>query len=249
MKYLSVDIETKPHLVYKWDLFDRQIVPIDMIAEPGGMICFAANFFGVNWTGEPVFYSVFHDGYETMLRQLWDLLNEADATVTYNGDHFDDQKIKREFISFGYRPPAPYKRVDLYKTVKKRFGFPSGKLNYVCQELGIGAKYAHEGFGLWRRCMAGDIDAWAEMREYNIKDVVLTEQLYRFMVPWNTDLPSWGAETGQDCCPACGSDDLRREGHAYTRTGRYQRYVCRACDTWSRASRRDQGTGITQVAA
>jgi len=247
MKILTIDIETKPHLVWKWDLYDKQIVPTDMVVEPGGMICFAAKWMGDQ--AEPVFRSVFHDGYADMVATTWTLLNTADAVTTYNGNKFDSPRMNREFSTYGFRPPSPYKRIDLYRVVRKVFGFPSNKLDYVCQELGIGAKVKHEGFGLWRQCMADDVAAWDRMREYNIHDVELTEQLFKVLLPWISDLPSYGAETGEAVCPACGSSDLRKEGHAYTRTGRYQRYVCRDCDTWSRATRRDMSTGITQVAA
>ncbi|MGH9920223.1 MAG: IS1/IS1595 family N-terminal zinc-binding domain-containing protein [Nitrososphaerales archaeon] len=52
-------------------------------------------------------------------------------------------------------------------------------------------------------------------------------------------------------CPACGSPDLRREGHARTTVSVYQRYVCRNCGKWSRGTRRVNtgGTGITEVGA
>jgi hypothetical protein len=184
-----------------------------------------------------------------MVRAVAILLDQADAILTYNGDYFDEPRINREILSANIAPPSPYKRIDLYKVVKKRFAFPSGKLDYVCQELGIGAKTSHDGFELWKRCMAGDAEAWALMREYNMNDAVLNERLYNTLLPWIPGLPSYGAETGRDVCPACGSDALIRQGHAYTKTGRYQRYQCGTCFTWSRASRREAHTEIVQASS
>ena len=210
------------------------------------MICFAAKWVGSD--DEPVFFSDFHHGHGVMVSIAAQLLEEADAILTYNGDYFDEPRINREILAAGVNPPSPYKRIDLYKVVKKRFAFPSGKLDYVCRELGIGAKTEHSGFDLWKRCMSDDPQAWSLMREYNMNDVALNERLYFRLLPWIPGLPSYGAESGSDVCPACGSDQLVRQGHAYTKTGRYQRYTCSSCHTWSRASRRDAHTEIVQTA-
>jgi hypothetical protein len=39
------------------------------------------------------------------------------------------------------------------------------------------------GFELWRECLAGNHEAWDEMREYNIDDVLSLEELYLVMRP------------------------------------------------------------------
>jgi hypothetical protein len=245
LKILTIDIETRPNLAYIWDLFGRNMsVSNDKLVETTQMICFAAK-----WDDDDgvIFYSDFHDGHAAMLAAVWTLLNEADVLITYNGVHFDEPRINRELISWEFGPPSPYKSVDLYRAVKKRFAFPSGKLDFVAQELGLGKKVKHDGFELWKQCMADDSQAWDKMKEYNIQDVVLTEELFRVMLPWIPSLPSYGAYTGTNSCPGCGGEDLRKEGHAYTRTGKYQRYACRTCGVWSRDTRRESGTSITQV--
>jgi RNase_H superfamily len=244
---LSVDVETRPNIVYKWDLFDKSITPNEFIVEASRIICFSAK-----WVGEdtqPEFWSEFRHGRERMIGMAHRLFSDADVLLHYNGQSFDEPKMNTEFISLGFDPPSPYRRVDLYRAVRAKFAFPSGKLNYVCQALEIGQKTKHEGIELWRGCMEGDPQAWAKMEEYNKHDVELNEQLYEIMLPWIPGLPSYGAEIGGNVCPGCGSQELIREGYAFTKTGKYQRFVCRSCGTWSRASRREDGTGIVQVAA
>lgn len=245
MRILSVDIETSPHIVYKWDLFDKSITPNAMLIKPSRMICFAAK-----WVGEgipPEFYSEFHCGHLGMINELWRLVDEADVLLHYNGKTFDEPRINAELKQDNFPPPAPYQRIDLYAAVKRRFKFASGKLDYVCQMLDLGQKTKHDGFELWTSCLAGDSDAWALMESYNKNDVILNEALYYEIRPWIPGLPSYGAMTGDDVCPACGSADLIREGHAYTKTGRFQRYSCRDCRTWSRSSHRDDHTEIVQI--
>lgn len=247
MRILSIDIETSPNIVYKWDLFDKTPTPISMIEQPSRMMCFAAKW--VDESGEPEFHSQFGENQRMMVNAAWRLIEEADVLLHYNGQSFDERKLNREFVVEGFNPPAPFLRVDLYRAVKAKFAFPSGKLDYVCRELELGQKVKHEGIDLWRKCMAGDPDAWARMESYNKQDVVLNEDLFHQIRAWIPGLPSYGAESGEDVCPACGSHNLIKQGHAFTKTGRYQRYVCGDCASWSRGSRRDQSTKIVQVAA
>ena len=243
MKILAVDIETAPNLADVWGLW-QQNVSLNQLRERSRMLCFAAQ-----WEGERrvQFYSEWGDG-EDMFRVAHELLSEADAVLHFNGQKFDVPHINRELLQAGYDPPAPYKQIDLYREVKAAFSFPSYKLAYVAKALGVGEKVSHEGHELWVKVLAGDRKARRDMRTYNMRDVELLFPLYYKLRPWIA-VPNHGALEGRDVCPSCGADDLRKEGHALTLTGRYQRYQCRACGTWSRATRREASTGITRVAS
>lgn len=243
MRRLIIDIETSPNLAHVWDLWNQNI-GLNQLLESGEVICFAAKWYGDSSVS---FWSEYHDGKEQMIDSAWGLLDEADAVIHYNGRHFDVPRLNAEFLRRSWPPPSPFKQIDLYQTVKRRFDFPSGKLAYIADALGIGAKIVHEGHTLWIKCMAGDPDAWAQMREYNIKDVELLEPLHDLLRPWIVAYPSMAALEGDNRCPACGSEELNRQGFAYTRTGRYQRFVCEVCGKWSRATNRDNGTKITEV--
>jgi hypothetical protein len=254
MHILSLDVETSPNLAYVWSLFHNDFISADKLVQAKQVICFAAKWIGDDtpWgyanSNEPMFFSDFHNGHAGMVSMMQMVLNDADTVVYYNGDKFDRPLCNREMLLESITPPSPYKRVDLYKVIRSEFDFPSGKLDYVVQELGLGKKTEHEGFELWTKCMANDPEAWDKMREYNIQDVVLNEKLFNHIKPWIPGLPSYGAVNGLDVCPGCGRSDLIKEGFAYTRTGKYQRYSCHFCGTWSRETRRTEGTHRTQVA-
>jgi len=81
-------------------------------------------------------------------------------------------------------PPSVVKDLDLMSIVKANFRFPSNKLDYVAQALGVGSKVKHSGFDLWIGCMAGKESSWREMKKYQIQDVVLLEELYQVLLPW-----------------------------------------------------------------
>lgn len=75
-----------------------------------------------------------------MLKQIHALLNEADAVVHYNGAKFDIPTLNKEFILHGLPPPAPYKQIDLLRTARSQFKFPSNKLDYIAQALDLGKR-------------------------------------------------------------------------------------------------------------
>ena len=233
-RILVIDIETKPHLVYAWGLFDQRI-GINQIVEPGGTICFAAK-----WYGDPKihFHSDHHDGHDEMLSAAWALMDEADILVGYNHKAFDVKHLHREFVGAGLGPPSPHKDIDLLTVARRRFKFPSNKLDYVSQELGVGHKVQHSGFDLWRGCMADEPKAWRTMKSYNRHDVVLTEELYDRVRPWipgHPNLNMYRAERVSGCTH-CGSDDVAESGFHYTQTRAYKRFKCRSCGAYIRAT-------------
>jgi hypothetical protein len=173
------------------------------------------------------------------VRRAHELMDEADILVHYNGDSFDIKHLNREFVEAGLAPPSPSRSVDLYKEVKKRFRFPSNKLDYVAQKLGVGGKVSHTGHKLWVDCLNQDPKAWALMRRYNIGDVRLTEKLYDRLRPWIHGHPHLGLFTGEErSCDKCGSTNLKQEGRTTTAVTAYVRFQCEDCGGWSRMNHR-----------
>jgi len=180
MKILMLDIETTPLQVYTWGLWDQNI-GINQIIKNTEMMC-----FGAKWLGQKrvTFKSVHHHGKQEMLETLHKMMDEADILIGWNSAAFDHKHIKREFLENGMVPPSSVKDLDLMTVVKANFKFPSNKLDYVAQNLGVGAKVKHSGFDLWIKCMAGNNTAWKEMRKYQIQDVELLDKLYEILLPW-----------------------------------------------------------------
>jgi uncharacterized protein YprB with RNaseH-like and TPR domain len=180
MKILYLDIETTPIKAWVWGLWDQNVA-INQIIEPTEMLC-----FGARWHGKKnvIFKSVHHDGKKAMLEELHALMEEADILVGWNSAAFDHKHINREFLENGLQPPSPVKDLDLMSVVKANFQFPSNKLDYVAQALGVGAKVKHSGFQLWIDCMEGNDKAWKEMKRYQLQDVNLLVDLYDILLPW-----------------------------------------------------------------
>jgi uncharacterized protein YprB with RNaseH-like and TPR domain len=194
LKILLLDIETTPLQVYTWGLWDQNI-GINQIIKSTEMLC-----FGAKWLGQKsvTFKSVHHDGKKGMLEELHRLMDEADVLVGWNSAAFDHKHINREFLENEMVPPAPTKDLDLMTIVKANFQFPSNKLDYVAQKLGVGAKVKHSGFELWINCMNGDDSAWKEMKKYQIQDVQLLDSLYDILLPWFPGSGSVSSKERQD---------------------------------------------------
>ena len=232
MKILILDIETAPSLAYVWGMF-KQNISIDKLVDTSYTMCWAAKWLG----DDDVFVSSLGDfDREGMILEIWNLLNEADAVVTYNGNNFDLPVLNREFLEEGLNPPAPYKSIDLYQVVKSQFRFTSNKLDHVASRLGCSLKAKHTGFELWKKCMENDMDAWFDMEQYNAQDVRVTEEVYLKLIPWIKSHPNYAlyTDTNRPVCTNCGSSNIQRRGSYETATQKYKRYVCNDCGTWCR---------------
>jgi hypothetical protein len=225
-KILSLDIETRPAVVYTFQAYDTTINP-EQVIEPGGVMCFAAK-----WVGErPIhFWSEWNAGREGMLKALSELLDQADAVLTYNGNRFDLPKIQGEFLLAGLTPPAPVTSIDVLKTIKK-MGFMINKLAYIGPLLRLGSKLKHEGFGLWRSVCEGDVKAQARMEKYNKQDVILLEKLYLRVKPYIVNHPHLGLSKQE--CGNCESTHTQSRGWRRTKLFRTQRLQCQDCGAWS----------------
>lgn len=238
-KVLLLDIETAPNRVYTWGLF-KQNVSISQIEEPGYTLCWAAKWLG---TKRILFDSIYHNN--GFIEEIWNLLNEADIVVHYNGCKFDIPVLNKEFILGNLGPPSPYFEVDLYKTCRSRFRFASNKLDYVAQALGLGGKVQHKGMALWEGCMHNDPQSWLTMRKYNKQDVRLLEPLYERLLPWIQPHPNVNLydEKSTLRCSTCGSNNVQKRGTVPTLTQLYPRLHCQDCGKWFRG----KGTVLSAV--
>lgn len=233
IKILHFDLESAPNVAYVWGLF-KETVPIQRLIETGRVMCWAAKWHGQR---ELIFSSEWDDGHEQCIKNMHDIFAEADAIVHYNGNRFDLPVANKEFLMYGMEPPQPAKQIDLFNTVKSRFRFPSKKLDYVAQQLGLGKKTQHEGFELWVKCMSGDEVAQRKMARYNKQDVRLLEKLYKKLLPWIKNHPNhalYKDNLNRPVCTNCGSHHVQSRGVEHTKTQTYRRWNCQSCGNWMR---------------
>jgi len=224
-RILLLDIETAPAQAYVWRMYDENISPEQLI-RPSRVL-----MVGVKWLGKPTvtIYDM------TQLKAVRDLMAEADAIITFNGDKFDLPKLMGEFVERNIAAPPPVASIDLLKTVK-RLGLTSNRLAHVAPYLGVGSKMKHEGFDLWRRVVEGDKKAWEKMARYCKQDVRLLEPLYLKLRPYIKTHPYIGDRA--NTCPHCGSTDIQHRGTRRTKAFFIERLHCTSCGAWSDGSRK-----------
>lgn len=243
MRILFLDIEVSPTLATVWGIFNQNIAINQLIGDSEVLTWVA------RWYGEKEYHtgSLLRDGKRKMLKNVHDLLDAADAVVTWNGNGFDLKVLNKEFLLKGMSPYAPVKSVDLLQVSRNRFRFISNKMDYVAHQLGLGGKKRHRGHQMWLDCMARKPSAFAEMLEYNKQDVVLLEKLYVRFLPWITNHPNHSAYAERAVCTNCGSEDVQRRGTAVTRQMHYQRFQCGNCGSWFRGSKPIKRAGERMV--
>lgn len=226
-KILVIDIETEPALSYHWGMFRQNIAPVQVKKDPA-ILCFAAKWFGQS---EIFDYSVWNDGRIEMLTKARELLSEADAVVTKNGDSFDLAWFNTEWAKYDIPALPKLTSIDLEKTIRYKFRFLSNKLEYVAPYLGVGKKVKHEGFELWIKVMNGDEVAQRKMLRYCRGDVRVTDGLYRKIRPFITNHPHMGNIPGR-YCGACGSSHVHVSKYRRTKTMRIQQLHCQNCGSY-----------------
>lgn len=234
MRVLTLDIETCPMEAYVWHMYG-DYVSLDQLRAPTRMLSWAAK-----WEEEDYAYlaSERTHTHEDMVHAIYELVDEADAVVHFNGQAFDMKHLNREFVEQGLPPPTKYKNIDLLRVVKSQFKFPSNKLDYVAGVLLGEHKIDTGGFGLWKAVLENDTAAWRLLEDYNVEDVLLTERLYHHLQGWIPGHPNralWVEDQSNPICPNCGSKHLVKRGvERPSRVNAYQRYKCSNCGANSR---------------
>lgn len=233
-RVLVLDIETAPILAHVWRLFKAN-VGLNMIDQDWYMLSFAAKWFD---SDEIIYMDQRHaknvEDDSDMLKVLWKLLDEADIVLHQNGKRFDIPKIRARMIFHNMKPFSGVKHIDTLEIAKRTFGFTSNKLEYMTDTLCSDTKKSKHtkfpGFELWKECLAGNIEAWQEMEDYNIGDIVSLQELYVKLAPWSDRLPNFSLYTDSDkfTC-VCGGHEFEDAGYAYTEVSKFKQYKCTGC--------------------
>src|SRR5882757_2534719 len=236
-KILFFDIENTPIRGWVWKTWEDNLIRTD---HDWYMLSFAAK-----WAHEDD-YKVFglpdfprwkkdrecdHD----LVKLLHKYLDEADIIVAHNGDAFDIKKSNARFIQHGMNPPSTYKTIDTLKMARTNFKFSSNRLNDLGQYLKVGKKLPHTGADLWFDCMKGDKpESWVMMKDYNIQDVKLLEEVYYKLRPWAKSHPNMNLWNPKDdvACPKCQSIHVQKRGIEIKVSSRRQRFQCQDCGGW-----------------
>ena len=253
-KILTIDLERLPGSFTRdiWEPRDLQrlnyLHPDRWDVLPS-TLCASARW----WGSRPYLWTAAWDNPDDpyhVARTVHDWFTHADIVVTFNGLKADELWLKSDWAMAGMVRPAPWKSIDLYRVARREFSFESKSLDHLAKRLGVTAKNGHYDPAEAKAAMAGDEPSRKRLRRYNQGDIRATEAVLDRLCDggWVREWPHLGLWTGNErSCYNCGSDDLVRDGRAYTAVTAYARYRCGNCGAYSRNNNR-QGSVTMRVA-
>jgi len=231
-KILIFDIETTPLVAYTFSLWPERI-STDQVIRDWHILSYSAKWLFQDEVMSEVLTpkEIEKADDKRLTKSLWELFDESDVIVGYNGLNFDVKRCNTRFLINGFLPPSHYSVVDPIVTAKKVFDFSSNKMDYLSEMLNLDRKI-HTDFSLWSRCMDGQEDALEEIRTYNQQDTKVLESLYLEILPWINIHPNWNLfyEDEVERCPHCGSVNIKKNTGTYkTMVNSYPEFTCGDC--------------------
>jgi hypothetical protein len=194
-----------------------------------------------------------YPGHQRMIEIAGEVLDDADFVIGWNSKRYDVGNLRSHMAEYKIDPPSPHKDIDLINTSRSQFGFMSHTLEEAAPHFGFGGKMEHEG-GLWDKLRwlpytdpyGSELQRVRDvMKDYNKRDVELTEQIFGRMLPWIPKLNIYGdgdydsgdidAETR---CRRCSSTDIQWRGTYRGTRCWYRKYFCNKCRGWGQGAKR-----------
>lgn len=231
IKQLYVDIETAPYEAYVWRT-GKQFVSHDSLKwghRDGNIICVC-----YKWGHEKKVHSIEwnQNGDKELVEKLVPVLIEADEIIAQNGDRFDIPYINTRIVANKLEAAPIWKTVDTLVIARKRFRFPSNRLDALGHFL-LGEGKIRTDFKMWVDIKENDCTkAMAKMVRYCKKDVVLLQRVYEEIGAFHKPKTHVGVSTGGEkwTCAHCGSQDVSKSKLRYTAAGTPQYQMqCNNC--------------------
>lgn len=229
-KILTIDIERLAGTAYAFDPKTR-FIPSDRWITRPRTVCWAARWYGQT---RVMFEAEWKDP-AALVQRSWELYDQADLVVTYNGIRFDNKHLRSLWFEHGLPMPSPHKAVDLFAVVRQ-FGWEFKSLDDVTRRLGRPGKV--QRYDVWQTQSAVDGNRADQraLRTYNIGDVELTEWLYDRLRGWMPNHPHLGTHGDEKRCNQCDSAELKLEARTYQAVVlEYGLFRCQDCGGLSRA--------------
>jgi len=236
-RILVLDIETSPFTAYSYNRWQVNIS--DAMRRDDNITILS---YAYKWLGESkVHYEENRNNCDkSILEKLSAVLDEADIVIGHNMQRFDTPMINTRLVMNNLPPCSPYRIIDTLKIAKKHYRFERNTLDWVAKSLNCSRKLEHKNFPgmtIWIEMLQGNDEAWAENKDYNKMDVVVTEEIYEKMKAFTKPHPSVVVGSGSTSkrCVTCGSTNIVEHGFAFTNTSKFQQYKCLDCNSFSRS--------------
>ena len=181
-----------------------------------------------------------------LMKEFVEIYNSADMVIGQNSDKFDNRFVNTRAMKHNLNINTFVKSFDIMKQTKRLFRLPSYSMDYISKYLGIAGKLQHAGIQMWKDIQFGNKKeskaAMQMMCDYNIQDVLTTEEMYLKLRKYMGNVVHLGVLAGEEktSCPNCGSHKLELFKTTVTATGVIRRIMrCKKCGVLHAMSNRD----------
>ena len=224
-KVMIYDIETSRTTAKVWWTGKQFVGHKQLQTEPAIIsICY-------KWLGEEKVYTLTWDNKKCdkkMLKKFLKAYNTADMVIGQNNDRFDNRWVNARAMKHNLDVNTLVKSFDIMKQTKKLFRLPSYSMDYITKYIGVENKMQHEGIVMWDKIEDGNKSEQKEylgkMVDYNIQDIICTEQMYTKLRKYMGHKVHFGVLNGQPkySSPTDGSTDLELVKTTTTSAGTIQ---------------------------
>ena len=211
-KVMVYDIETSRTTAKVWWTGKQYINHKSLQSEPAIIsICY-------KWVGEEKVYTLTWDKNhcdKKLLKKFLVAYNSADMVIGQNNDRFDNRWVNARAMKHNLDINTMVKSFDVMKQTKRLFRLPSYSMDYITKYIGVENKMSHEGIIMWDKIEDGNKKEQKEylkkMVDYNIQDIICTEQMYTKLRKYMGHKVHFGVLNGKPkyTSPSDGTDNLR----------------------------------------
>ena len=166
-----------------------------------------------------------------LMKEFLKEYNKADMVIGQNNNSFDNKLVATRAAYHRLFVNKFIKSFDIYRQAKSVFRLASYSMAYMAKYFGLTLKQSHEGIHMWEMIEFGNKKEQEEylkkMIDYNVGDIITTEELYLTLLPYLKPVMSTAVQLGNPswACPTSGSTNVKLYRTTWTSAGTIQRIM------------------------
>lgn len=185
--------EVKPILAPKILYFDIESAGVNALRSDLGFVI----VFGYKWSDENEPKAIMLDRKHLLnfddsklLAEVSKLFEKADLVVGHYASVFDKRFLQGRLLVNGLPPVPQTKLRDTWEIVRKVANFSSNRLKHLAKVLNFKHQKLENNWPVaWFKVMQGDTEVLRGLAEYCKGDVLVVEELYQLVMPYDTQHP------------------------------------------------------------
>jgi DNA polymerase elongation subunit (family B) len=225
-KVLIYDIETSKTIFELW-WSGKQFVNGNSSLEDSKIVTISYKWLGSDEVGAVKWSKKKSD--KKLIKKFLKVYNQADMVIGINNDRFDNKYINTRAAKYGLDVNLHVKSLDVQRECRRLFRLPSYSMKYLGRYFQLPQQKMKVHLeDIWEDIAHGTPKqakkAMNLLIEYNVVDILTTEQLYLKLKKYLKHPIHLGVLKGEGkiTCPACGSNNVKAKKTTWTSAGTVQ---------------------------